>query len=91
MHCIIAVGSCDVAGTMFVHQGEYRKRLNDDGWSCLNGKGSFSLAVQDGMTGEDAPRLLRPQPEGEWMLMAVLQHNSAAQDGGNHTGLTLSI
>lgn len=63
--------------------------LNDDGWSYYNGKGSFSLAVQDGMTGEDAPRLLRPQPEGEWMLMASLQHNSASTDGGNHTGLAL--
>ena len=63
--------------------------LNDDGWSYYNGKGSFSLAVQEGMTGEDAPRLLRPQPEGEWMLMAALQYNSASEDGENHTGLTL--
>lgn len=63
--------------------------LNDDGWSYVSGKGSFSLAVQQGMTGEDAPRLLRDQPEGEWMLMTALQYNSATKDGDNHTGLTL--
>ena len=42
--------------------------LNDDGWDYFNGKGSFSLAVQDGMVGENAPRLMRTQPEEEWML-----------------------
>lgn len=62
--------------------------LGDDGWDYLSGKGSFSLAVQTGMQGEDAPRLLRSQPEGEWMLMAALQYNSAAADE-NHTGLVL--
>lgn len=63
--------------------------LNDDGWDYFNGKGSFSLAVQDGMVRENAPRLMRTQPEEEWMLMASLQHNSALPQGANHVGLAL--
>ena len=31
--------------------------LNDDGWDYFNGKGSFSLAVQDGMSGQSQPYL----------------------------------
>lgn len=78
---VLALGACGKKDSGNV--------LNDDGWSYYNGKGSFSLAVHEGMTGEDAPRLLRPQPEGEWMLMAALQYNSASEEGNNHTGVTL--
>lgn len=63
--------------------------LTDEQWSYYNGKGSFSLAVQDGMTGENAPRLVKEAPDGEWMLMASLQYNSASTEGSNHAGLVL--
>ena len=85
----LLLAMCMLFGLTACSQKDTGNVLNDDGWSYFNGKGSFSLAVQDGMAGEDAPRLLRPQPKGEWMLMASLQHNSASEEGTNHVGLAL--
>ena len=63
--------------------------LHDDGWSFYNEKGSYSLAVNTGMTGEAAPRLLREQPAGEWMLMTAINSNTAWPGEENHAGLVL--
>ncbi len=80
--CLLSLGACGQSEI----QGNV---LTDDGWEYFNGKGSFSLAVQEGMQGADAPRLLRPQPQGEWMLMTSLQYSSASADAENHAGAVL--
>lgn len=63
--------------------------LTDENWEYSNGKGSYSMAVQASMTGENAPRLLKEQLKGEWMLHAELEYSSASENGDNHTGLVL--
>lgn len=63
--------------------------LLDDNWTSYQGKGALSLAIAAGNHGASAPRLVKAQPEGEWILHTHLTYLSADSNGDNHAGLTL--
>lgn len=63
--------------------------LLDEKWTSYQGKGALSLAVAAGNHGESAPRLVKNQIEGEWMIHTHMTYLSADKEGDNHAGLTL--
>ncbi len=58
-------------------------------WTLLKSLGVFVMPVRNGATGENMPKLLRPQKERDWTLEGMLSYDSAMQNGDSLAGLAL--
>lgn len=79
---IAALSGCSMAGS---------NKFADDNWDYEMGAGAVNLAVEAGGGIKGAPKMLRDQIEGEWIIHTDLQYNDANPNGKNHAGIVLWV
>lgn len=65
---------------------------SSEAWMYEKGKGTFDFSVPADSKGlESAPRLLKDQLSGEWIIHTQINHNSADQGSDTHMGIMIYV